>query len=252
MTIDELIQRLQDYRDDLGGDTEIRLMTQQNWPFENGIAGLASGAEINERDDGDDEDADDDNGGLHRRRPAALLRIEAGLGGRALKPKRPRGRRGGWFPPPEDGSQTTTRNSEETNDGYEEDHYRQEDQHEENHEQEDRQAAHDQGRRRGDAGQVVGAMESKVSAKAGKKAKAKAEPKDKRLRPLDAAAKHPRRGPRSDRRDPLVAGPADPAARNGVGFGVRGLPYARRPWATFSPQEWHVRDRPNVAQRSGA
>ncbi len=61
MTIDELIERLQDYRDDLGGDTEIRLMTQQNWPFENGIAGLASGAEINERDDGGDEEAGDDN-----------------------------------------------------------------------------------------------------------------------------------------------------------------------------------------------
>ena len=61
MTIDELIERLQDYRDDLGGDTEVRLMTQQNWPFENGIVGLASGAEINERDDGDDEDVDDDN-----------------------------------------------------------------------------------------------------------------------------------------------------------------------------------------------
>ena len=60
MTIDELIERLQDYRDDLGGDTEVRLMTQQNWPFENGIVGLASGAEINERDDGDDEDVDDD------------------------------------------------------------------------------------------------------------------------------------------------------------------------------------------------
>ena len=60
MTIDELIERLQDYRDDLGGDTEIRLMTQQNWPFENGIVGLASGAEINERDDGEDEDDDVD------------------------------------------------------------------------------------------------------------------------------------------------------------------------------------------------
>ena len=60
MTIDELIERLQDYRDDLGGDTEIRLMTQQNWPFENGIVGLASGAEINQHDDEDDEDVDDE------------------------------------------------------------------------------------------------------------------------------------------------------------------------------------------------
>ena len=60
MTIDELIERLEDYRDELGGDTEVRLMTQQNWPFENTVAGLASGQEINDRDDGDDEDVDDD------------------------------------------------------------------------------------------------------------------------------------------------------------------------------------------------
>ena len=62
MTIDELIERLEEYRDALGGDTEVRLMTQQNWPFENGIAGLASGAEINDPDDADsdDEDVDED------------------------------------------------------------------------------------------------------------------------------------------------------------------------------------------------
>lgn len=58
MTIDELIQRLEDYRDELGGDAEVRLMTQSNWPFENSIFGLASGAEIN--DAIDTEDADDD------------------------------------------------------------------------------------------------------------------------------------------------------------------------------------------------
>jgi hypothetical protein len=65
MTIDELIARLEDYRDEIGGDAEVRLMTQQNWPFENSIYGLASGVEINdsEEDDengGDDEDAADD------------------------------------------------------------------------------------------------------------------------------------------------------------------------------------------------
>ena len=60
MTIDELIERLEDYRDSLGGDTSVRLMTQQNWPFENEIVGLASGEEINDRDDGEDEDVDDD------------------------------------------------------------------------------------------------------------------------------------------------------------------------------------------------
>jgi hypothetical protein len=64
VTIDELIERLEDYRDDLGGDCEVRLMTQQNWPFENRIVGLAAGWEINSADDdeGDDEadEVDDD------------------------------------------------------------------------------------------------------------------------------------------------------------------------------------------------
>lgn len=60
MTIDELIARLEEYRDSLGGDTEVRLMTQQNWPFENEIVGLASGEEINDRDDGGEEDVDQD------------------------------------------------------------------------------------------------------------------------------------------------------------------------------------------------
>ena len=58
MTINELIQRLEDYRDEIGGDAEVRLMTQQNWPFENTIFGLASGEEINA--DPEDEDDDDD------------------------------------------------------------------------------------------------------------------------------------------------------------------------------------------------
>ena len=60
MTIDELIQRLEEYRDDLGGDAQVRLMTQQNWPFENEIVGLASGEEINDPVDEEDEDVDDD------------------------------------------------------------------------------------------------------------------------------------------------------------------------------------------------
>ena len=54
MTIDELIARLEDYRDEIGGEAEVRLMTQQNWPFENAIIGLVSGAEINESDEDDD------------------------------------------------------------------------------------------------------------------------------------------------------------------------------------------------------
>jgi hypothetical protein len=40
MTIDELIAQLEDCRDTFGGDIEVRLMTQPNWPFEYGIAGV--------------------------------------------------------------------------------------------------------------------------------------------------------------------------------------------------------------------
>ena len=63
MTTDELIARLEEYRDSLGGDTEVRLMTQQHWPFENEIVGLVSGEEINSCDDileGEDENVDQD------------------------------------------------------------------------------------------------------------------------------------------------------------------------------------------------
>ena len=60
MTLNELIERLEEYRDQLGEDTEVRLMTQQNWPFENTITGLAPGAEINESDDDDEEDVDEE------------------------------------------------------------------------------------------------------------------------------------------------------------------------------------------------
>ncbi len=60
MTLNELIERLEEYRDEMGGDAEVRLMTQQNWPFENAITGLVSGAEINDTDDEDDEDVDTD------------------------------------------------------------------------------------------------------------------------------------------------------------------------------------------------
>jgi hypothetical protein len=61
MTINDLIERLEEYRDEIGGDAEVRLMTQQNWPFENSIYGLASGVEINDEsyDDGDPDDDGD-------------------------------------------------------------------------------------------------------------------------------------------------------------------------------------------------
>lgn len=61
MTVDELIARLEEYRDALGGDAEVRLMTQQHWPFENAVCGIVSGEELNGHDDeGDDEDVEDD------------------------------------------------------------------------------------------------------------------------------------------------------------------------------------------------
>ena len=49
-----------------------------------------------------------------------MLRIEACLGRRVLKPKCPGRRRGGWFPSPDDGSQTIA-NLEEKKDGHQED-----------------------------------------------------------------------------------------------------------------------------------
>jgi hypothetical protein len=56
MTINELLERLEDYRDLFGGDAEVRLMTQKNWPFEYNIHGLTSRLEIN--DDADEEEED--------------------------------------------------------------------------------------------------------------------------------------------------------------------------------------------------
>ena len=60
MTLDTLIELLNEYRDELGGDAEVRMMTQQNWPFENHICGLTSGQEMNDTtDDVVDDDQDD-------------------------------------------------------------------------------------------------------------------------------------------------------------------------------------------------
>jgi hypothetical protein len=73
MTIDELIARLEDYRDEIGGDAEVRLMTQQNWPFENSVYGLASGAEINEFHD---EDGDDDEDSVDAAEDSVLFIVE--------------------------------------------------------------------------------------------------------------------------------------------------------------------------------
>jgi len=60
MNLDTLIEILSDYRQEVGGDTEVRLMTQQNWPFENRIAGVTSGAEMNEAEEDDPHEFADD------------------------------------------------------------------------------------------------------------------------------------------------------------------------------------------------
>jgi len=60
MTIDELIERLEECRDELGGDAEVRLMTQSNWPFENAIAGMTTSKEIRQSDDEDGFDPQGD------------------------------------------------------------------------------------------------------------------------------------------------------------------------------------------------
>ena len=87
MTVSELIARLEDYRDDLGGDTEVRLMTQQHWPFENSIFGLVSGRGNQCRGRWRRRRRRKRPRLLHLRRNPAVLWIEAGLGVRLLKPK---------------------------------------------------------------------------------------------------------------------------------------------------------------------
>lgn len=52
MTIDEMIERLNEYRDQLGGDAEVRMMQQPNWPFQYHIGNVVSGEEINNVKDG--------------------------------------------------------------------------------------------------------------------------------------------------------------------------------------------------------
>lgn len=46
MTLDEVIERLQEYRDLFGGDCELRLMVQKQWPFECSAIGVVSKEEI--------------------------------------------------------------------------------------------------------------------------------------------------------------------------------------------------------------
>ncbi len=57
MTIDKLIALLETYRDQLGGDTEVRMMTQQHWPLEATLFGCVDSDTLYEYSD---DDADDE------------------------------------------------------------------------------------------------------------------------------------------------------------------------------------------------
>ncbi len=58
MTLSDLIERLEELRSELGDDVEVRLMTQQNYPFENELAGATCLRDIRERDEADSDDDD--------------------------------------------------------------------------------------------------------------------------------------------------------------------------------------------------
>ena len=81
MTLNDLIERLEAYREELGGDAEVRLMTQYNWPFENSIASIASGTEINDAADDDDPEPEGGQveGDTHRRQDQVAPPIAAEL-----------------------------------------------------------------------------------------------------------------------------------------------------------------------------
>lgn len=64
MTIDELIEELEARRDEIGGDAEVRLMTQQQWPFENELRGVVTTEDLMSadacREDDMEEESDDE------------------------------------------------------------------------------------------------------------------------------------------------------------------------------------------------
>jgi hypothetical protein len=63
ITINTLIEQLEDMREQLGGngDVEVRLMHQPEWPFEYDIAGVVSSLDIRENEP-DEDDAFDPEG----------------------------------------------------------------------------------------------------------------------------------------------------------------------------------------------
>jgi hypothetical protein len=60
MTVSQLIERLEEYREELG-NLEVRLMTQSHYPLEHHLGGLASAVEIAEAaDDSEDGESEPD------------------------------------------------------------------------------------------------------------------------------------------------------------------------------------------------
>jgi len=58
MTLQELISQLQDFAEDYGDDTEVRLAFQPSWPFEHSIGAVAL-VDVNTDDRDLDDDGDD-------------------------------------------------------------------------------------------------------------------------------------------------------------------------------------------------
>ena len=59
MKIQDLIERLEDYKAEHGANAEVRIMTQQNWPFENSVYGLCDSSELQDEDEEPIDDKDD-------------------------------------------------------------------------------------------------------------------------------------------------------------------------------------------------
>ena len=51
MTVDELIEALEGFKEEHGGETPVRLMNQQQWPFEYKVDACVSLDQINEYQD---------------------------------------------------------------------------------------------------------------------------------------------------------------------------------------------------------
>lgn len=60
MKIRDLLELLEDVIEQAGPDAEVRLMTQQHYPFENEVRGVCTGGDINEGEDPEDGDVVDE------------------------------------------------------------------------------------------------------------------------------------------------------------------------------------------------